>query len=178
MRARESYLSLLETNLRANHDQFAKVAADGEKLNLSALDIQKIAVDEEYKIFSANKVITTYRRGMAFLMAAVKKETDAWTLHPAIAGYDPEKNHDESLPAGDPDHEDHENDESRTPSKSSESSDREGGGDVFQTGLYISRKEAEQKQVCMTMILVTKAITHFYSIFLSGISVAIAVAIA
>ena len=67
---------------------------------LSEADILAVAVEEEYKIFSANKVITTYRymgemglslrnllmislcrRGMAFLMAEVKKDTDAWRLH-------------------------------------------------------------------------------------------------
>jgi len=93
VKARESYLALLESNLRSNHDQFNKVSSEEERVDLSALDVQQIAVEEEYRIFSANKVITTYRRGMAFLMAAVKKETDAWRLHTAIAKWDRKASH-------------------------------------------------------------------------------------
>jgi hypothetical protein len=55
---------------------------------MSNQDILAVAVAEEYRIFSANKVVTTYRRGMAFLMAAVKKETDAWTLHKSFNDFD------------------------------------------------------------------------------------------
>ncbi len=91
VRARESYLSLLETNLRSNYDQFVASASSGEEPpRLSPLDVQKVAVAEEYRIFSQNKVITTYRRGMAFLMAAVKKDTDGWRLHEAIRSYKPD----------------------------------------------------------------------------------------
>ena len=91
VRARESYLSLLETNLRSNYNQFVASASSGEEPpRLSPLDVQKVAVAEEFRIFSQNKVITTYRRGMAFLMAAVKKDTDGWRLHEAIRSYEPD----------------------------------------------------------------------------------------
>ena len=43
---------------------------------MSSFDIQKIAIEEEYKIFSTNKVVTMYRRGMAFLMADIKDKTE------------------------------------------------------------------------------------------------------
>ncbi|QQP42351.1 Uncharacterized protein FKW44_016978 [Caligus rogercresseyi] len=82
VRSRESYLGLLETNIRLNYDT---------ALKYGAINILQIAVDEEYKIFSANKVVTMYRRGMAFLMAAIKKDTDAWNAHPCILNYDPSK---------------------------------------------------------------------------------------
>ena len=89
IKARESYLSLLETNLRSNYDQFSKVASSGDLKLLSSHDILQCAIEEEYKIFSKNKVITTYRRGMAFLMAAVKKNSDAWELHQSLKDFDP-----------------------------------------------------------------------------------------
>lgn len=48
-----------------------------------------MAIEAEYKIFSSNKVVTTYRRSMAFLMAEVKKSTDAWELHSVLSGFNP-----------------------------------------------------------------------------------------
>lgn len=80
-------MSLLETVIRNNYDQYMKTAQGGANLDLTSLDIQKIAIEEEYKIFSNNKVITTYRRGMAFLMAEVKSKTDKWHVHPTIKNY-------------------------------------------------------------------------------------------
>lgn len=74
---RESYLSLLETVIRANYD------LDPTE-NLTSFDIQRIAVEEEYKIFTANKVVTMYRRGMAFLMAEIKGKTDKCLRHPVL----------------------------------------------------------------------------------------------
>ena len=48
-----------------------------------------MAIEAEYKIFASNKVVTTYRRSMAFLMAEVKKSTDAWELHSVLSGFNP-----------------------------------------------------------------------------------------
>ena len=58
VRARESYLSLLETNLKKNYDTFASVAAGKEETSKSLIpfDILQCAIEEEYKIFSKNKV--------------------------------------------------------------------------------------------------------------------------
>ena len=65
VQARESYLSLLQKNMRANHSEWQKYATEAESAAdssaLSEADILAVAVEEEYKIFSANKVITTYR---------------------------------------------------------------------------------------------------------------------
>ncbi len=52
-------------------------------------DIANCSIEEEYKIFTTNKVISTYRRGIAFLMADVKKCTKNWELHPSLKDYDP-----------------------------------------------------------------------------------------
>ncbi|XP_059092791.1 ATP-dependent DNA helicase Q5-like [Tigriopus californicus] len=91
IKARESYLNLLETNLRANYDQFGKFASSDEvsAKPLTLTDISQCAIQAEYDIFSKNKVITMYRRGMAFLMAEVKKETDSWKLHKCLSQFDP-----------------------------------------------------------------------------------------
>ena len=56
---------------------------------LHMLDIRECAIEQEYQVFTANKVVTTYRRAMAFLMSKVKKETDSWNLHPALADFEP-----------------------------------------------------------------------------------------
>ena len=56
---------------------------------LHMLDIRECAIEQEYQVFTANKVVTTYRRAMAFLMSKVKKETDSWNLHPALAEFEP-----------------------------------------------------------------------------------------
>ena len=104
MQARESYLSLLEKNMRANHAEYRKYATDAEAESantLSEADILAAAVEEEYRIFGANKVITTYRRGMAFLMAEVKKETDAWRLHRSLRDFkrrEPQEDEEEGSP--------------------------------------------------------------------------------
>lgn len=91
IKARESYLNLLETNLRTNYDQFTKFASSEEvsAKTLTLTDICQCAIDAEYDIFSKNKVITMYRRGMAFLMAEVKKETDSWKLHKRLSEFEP-----------------------------------------------------------------------------------------
>uniref|UniRef100_A0A0K2SV55 ATP-dependent DNA helicase Q5 n=2 Tax=Lepeophtheirus salmonis TaxID=72036 RepID=A0A0K2SV55_LEPSM len=98
VRARESYLGLLETNIRLNYDTAIKYGAlKEEEKKLSNQDILQIAVNEEYQIFTSNKVVTMYRRGMAFLMAAVKKDTDGWNAHSCVIKYDPSENNHQSL---------------------------------------------------------------------------------
>ena len=50
--------------MNANYAEYQKYATEAESADHSALseaDILAAAVEEEYKIFSANKVITTYR---------------------------------------------------------------------------------------------------------------------
>ena len=90
VRARESYLGLLEETLRSNFDQYCKTTLGGAASGktMSTRDILQCAIEEEYKIFSSNRVVTTYRRGMAFLMAEIKKDTDGWRLHRSIEVYD------------------------------------------------------------------------------------------
>ena len=96
VRQRESYLSLLESSLRSNYDQFINTAADEkDKVSFNTQDILQCSIAEEYKIFTSNKVITMYRRQMAFLMAGLKKETSAWKLHECLKRFDPEKDRKE-----------------------------------------------------------------------------------
>jgi len=95
VRSRESYLALLENVLRSNYDKVSQLSVTSgggenkENKKLHPLDIRQCAVDQEYKIFSDNKVVTTYRRTMAFLMSKVKKDTDAWELHAALKDFEP-----------------------------------------------------------------------------------------
>merc|ERR1719295_568497 len=95
VRSRDSYLALLENTFRINYDtymEFGRPAdsaevpvetADGSTAmckeapkTLHMLDIRECAIEQEYQVFTSNKVVTTYRRAMAFLMSKVKKETD------------------------------------------------------------------------------------------------------
>ena len=85
--------------MKANYNEYQKYTTEAEAAPaMTDADILAVAVAEEYKIFSANKVITTYRRGMAFLMAQVKKETDAWRLHQSFRDYQPDKEGEEEVP--------------------------------------------------------------------------------
>merc|ERR1712113_1188676 len=84
---RESYLSLLESVIRQNYDAYSKVAKEDHLKPITAYEVQKLAVGEEYKIFTNNKVVTMYRRGMAFLMAEIKGKTDKWHLHNIIQNW-------------------------------------------------------------------------------------------
>lgn len=86
---RESYLALLENVIRNNYDVYNKSEDDGTKL--TSLDIQKIAIEEEYNIFTKNKVVTMYRRGMAFLMAEIKAKTDAFKVHAVVQNACPDQ---------------------------------------------------------------------------------------
>ena len=81
---RESYLSLLENVIRSNYDEFSARAKSGDVKPITAFEIQKLAIEEEYKIFTNNKVVTMYRRGMAYLMANIKSKTDKWDAHDII----------------------------------------------------------------------------------------------
>ena len=63
---RESYLSLLESVIRQNYDAYSKVAKEADLKPITAYEVQKLAVGEEYKIFTNNKVVTMYRRGIDF----------------------------------------------------------------------------------------------------------------
>ena len=56
---------------------------------LSSFDIQQIAIGEEYNIFTSNKVVTMYRRGMAFLMADIKGKTDKYIAHSVLSNFKP-----------------------------------------------------------------------------------------
>ena len=81
---RESYLSLLETVIRQNYD---RTGAAEEYPGLTNFQVQKLAIEAEYKIFRENKVVTMYRRGMAFLMAEVKGKTDKFHTHDLIKSH-------------------------------------------------------------------------------------------
>ena len=54
------------------------------------MDIRNAAIHAEYNVFSSNKVVTTYRRKMAFSMAEVKRKTDQWELHDILSEFDPQ----------------------------------------------------------------------------------------
>ena len=94
VRARESYLALFEAVLRTNYDnyeQFSLKNSPTTSKSFTSYDIRQAAIDSEYQIFSSNKVVTMYRRKMAFLMAEVKRKTDAWELHVILSEFDPNK---------------------------------------------------------------------------------------
>ena len=65
-----------------------------EENELSSYDIQQIAIEEEYNIFTSNKVVTMYRRGMAFLMADIKGKTDKYIAHSVLSNFKPIKKPD------------------------------------------------------------------------------------
>lgn len=87
VKARESYLSLLEGIMKENYNNCSRLNP-GNNLDLSESDIGQCAVEEEYKIFTGNKVISTYRRGMAFLMADIKKAIKNEDFHSSLKTYD------------------------------------------------------------------------------------------
>ena len=70
--------------IRSNYDEFSARAKSGECKPITAFEVQKLAIEEEYKIFTNNKVVTMYRRGMAYLMANIKSKTDKWEAHEII----------------------------------------------------------------------------------------------
>ena len=87
-------MALFEEVLRTNYDnyeQFSVNSSSDDKKSFTSFDIRQAAINAEYEIFSSNKVVTTYRRKMAFLMAEVKKKTDAWEMHNILSEYDPDK---------------------------------------------------------------------------------------
>ena len=90
-------MALFEEVLRTNYDNYEKFSVnpstDSTK-RFTSFDIRQAAINAEYEIFSSNKVVTTYRRKMAFLMAEVKKKTDAWELHNILTDFDPNKTND------------------------------------------------------------------------------------
>ncbi len=81
---RESYLSLLEDQMRKNLDAFNGLDTGGVSKNMSAHDLRLAAIDEEYKVFTNTKVITMYRRNMATTMANLKKSTQKLLLDPVL----------------------------------------------------------------------------------------------
>ena len=58
--------------IRQNYDAYSKVAKEDHLKSITAYEVQKLAIAEEYKIFTNNKVVTMYRRGLAFLMSDIK----------------------------------------------------------------------------------------------------------
>ena len=58
--------------IRQNYDAYSKVAKEDDLKSITAYEVQKLAIAEEYKIFTNNKVVTMYRRGLAFLMSDIK----------------------------------------------------------------------------------------------------------
>ncbi len=62
---RESYLNLLINALEKNYSTLSSMDEDVAAKSLSKSDFIQCAVDLEYGIFSGNKVMTMYRRGVA-----------------------------------------------------------------------------------------------------------------
>ena len=123
-----------------------------EENELSSFDIQKIAIEEEYKIFSSNKVVTMYRRGMAFLMADIKGKTDKFTTHSVLKSSDSK-----------------EESETKSTEKETPSTHKTSSFGGFQTALQLSkandvpkRKEVENKGNCKIL----HHNLHLYSIYL------------
>lgn len=83
---RESYLALLQEALSKNLELFRQ--DNLLERELSKRDVEMCAVDMEYDIFSANKVVILYRRGMAKIVSNVKSEM---TLYPRLKIYKSKK---------------------------------------------------------------------------------------
>ena len=117
---------MLRTNYD-NYEQFSVNTSCDNRKSFTPFDIRHAAINAEYEIFSSNKVVTTYRRKMAFSMAEIKKKTDAWELHSILTNFDPEKLNDSII---------------SNPTKSEKTILE--GNTGFQTALEMSkRKEAE-----------------------------------
>ena len=117
---------MLRTNYD-NYEQFSVNSSCDDKKSFTSFDIRQAAINAEYEIFSSNKVVTTYRRKMAFSMAEIKKKTDAWELHSILTNFDPDKLNDSII---------------SNPTKSEKTIPEVNTG--FQTALEMSkRKDAE-----------------------------------
>ena len=117
---------MLRTNYD-NYEQFSVNSSCDNRKSFTSFDIRQAAINAEYEIFSSNKVVTTYRRKMAFSMAEIKKKTDAWELHSILTNFDPDKLNDSII---------------SNPTKSEKTILEVNNG--FQTALEINqRKEAE-----------------------------------
>ena len=135
-------MSLLETVIRNNYD-------GADKTGLTSYDILQLALAEEYRIFTTNKVVTMYRRGMAFLMAEIKSKTDKFIPHSILT-----KN-DESDKKGNGNEEARAKNDNRETAVAEKGTstlmdDRGGGGAAgksgfsgFQTALQLSKKSNE-----------------------------------
>ena len=127
-------MALFEEVLRTNYDnyeQFSVNNSSDDKKCFTSFDIRNAAINAEYDIFSSNKVVTTYRRKMAFLMAEVKKKTDAWEMHKILSEFDPDKFNNSIIS---------ESTNGRTTDKSSSIM-----GNGFQTALTLSKNNESAK---------------------------------
>ncbi|KAK3597449.1 hypothetical protein CHS0354_041862 [Potamilus streckersoni] len=82
VKAREHCLGMLESVLKANFiQQYQDIPH-----RLAAADYEPIccAIDEEYRIFHANRLANTYKAGIMKVVAEIKKCTAAQQLHPSL----------------------------------------------------------------------------------------------
>ena len=72
VRTREDYLGLLETSLAKNYEATRDNNTEKKMENRDILDA---AIEAEYEVFTANKVVTMYRKRVAILIQHIKKDT-------------------------------------------------------------------------------------------------------
>ncbi|KAK7863998.1 hypothetical protein R5R35_000105 [Gryllus longicercus] len=84
---RETYLGLFIEALKRNLEKCQVI--DPPLNKLQDKDVEECAIALEYEIFSSNKVISLYRRGIAKKTADIKKETGILTLNDCLKRYVP-----------------------------------------------------------------------------------------
>ncbi|XP_037070609.1 ATP-dependent DNA helicase Q5-like [Pollicipes pollicipes] len=83
LKTREEYLGLLVDALWRNLNTCVVLPT------LTQDQVTEAAVQLEYSLFTSNRVVTMYRRGMAFLTSAVRKKTSLCELHESLASPPP-----------------------------------------------------------------------------------------
>lgn len=85
VRTREDYMGLVESSLADNYRDVKKYGETDR--DFQNFDILQGAIEAEYKIFTNNKVVTMYKRGVVKLIQTIKADTKAWKLSQPLADY-------------------------------------------------------------------------------------------
>ncbi|XP_043218234.1 ATP-dependent DNA helicase Q5-like isoform X2 [Amphibalanus amphitrite] len=79
LKTREEYFKLLEEALSRNLNACVVAA------HALAGRVPEVAIGLEYNIFTSNRVVTMYRRAMALLTSAIRKQTSLCELHTSLS---------------------------------------------------------------------------------------------
>jgi len=88
LKTREDYLGLVTSSLTRNQETTATFRSKEQGL-LSTSHLLEASVEEEYKVFTTNKVITMYRKRMAQVISGIKKETEGLQYSSILASFTP-----------------------------------------------------------------------------------------